>query len=426
MKPAVVLAALGKLDGKEAADEDPSSGCRRRASTTRSRSSAPGRGRQGRRRRSDRSPEGRARRAEARWSTCAAIAGLDGIKQLGTPGELVLGPLVTLAQIAAQPGRARALAGARRGVRARGHAADPQHGDHRRQPGAAAALLVLPLGRLPLQEEGRRDLLRASTARTSSTPSSATRCAPSCIRRASATALVAYRATVTLKGKKGERVVPLEEFFAPPEKDVTRENVLAPDELIAQVRCRRRSAATRAAYHKQVEKESFDWPMADVAVVLRMDGRTCTQASIVLGAAAPVPWRAQARRRRCSTGRVVDERAAEAAANAAMQGMTPLAQNALQGAGVPRRDPADHPRRRRRCVDDRARRQAARLPHAAHQDLVRRRRRVEARRIADRGLLVPGDDGGVRRRRRLLPCARVREAGAPASSRVPRTKRREG
>jgi xanthine dehydrogenase YagS FAD-binding subunit len=141
-----------------------------------------------------------------------------------------------------------------------------------------------------------------------------------------ATALVAYGARVSLQSKRGERTLPLEQFFQAPEKDVTRENQLGADELIAAVRLPATTAATRAAYHKEVEKESFDWPMADVAVVLDMNGHHCQRASIVLGAAAPVPWRAHSSEA-ILTGRTVDEHAAEAAANAAMQGMTPLSHN---------------------------------------------------------------------------------------------------
>jgi xanthine dehydrogenase YagS FAD-binding subunit len=146
-----------------------------------------------------------------------------------------------------------------------------------------------------------------------------------------ATALCAYRATVKLKGKKGERTLPLEEFFVLPGHDVTHENQLH-DELIAEVRLPATGKSTRAAYHKQVEKESFDWPVADVAVVLQVDregGRACKQASIVLGAAAPVPWRARSSEA-LLVGRVLDERAAEAAANASVQGATPLAKNSYK------------------------------------------------------------------------------------------------
>lgn len=141
-----------------------------------------------------------------------------------------------------------------------------------------------------------------------------------------ATALVAYGASVTLRSKAGERALPLEQFFALPDRDVTRENVLGDGELIASVKVPAPAGGTRAAYHKQTEKESFDWPLADVAVVLTLDGRACKRASIVLGAAAPVPWRAKTSEA-ILTGRLVDERAATAAANAALQEATPLAHN---------------------------------------------------------------------------------------------------
>jgi xanthine dehydrogenase YagS FAD-binding subunit len=141
-----------------------------------------------------------------------------------------------------------------------------------------------------------------------------------------ATALVALGARVKLTSARGDRELVLEQFFAPPEADVTRENVLAPDELITEIAVPPPTANTRMAYHKQVEKESFDWPMADVAVVLEMSGRSCARASIVLGAAAPVPWRARAAEAALA-GRAVDERAAEAAGAAAIAGATPLAKN---------------------------------------------------------------------------------------------------
>ncbi|HXU73633.1 MAG TPA: FAD binding domain-containing protein [Polyangia bacterium] len=253
------------------------------------------------------------------------IAGLDGIKQLGTPGELVLGPLATLAQMAASPdvrGRWPALA------EACAHAATPQirnmatiGGNLVQRPRCwyfrSADFHCKKKGGSVCYAQAGENQFHAIVGNAL--------CAivhPSSV----ATALVAYRANLTLKGKKGERVLPLEQFFAPPEKDVTRENTLGPDELIAQVTVPAPIGPTRAAYHKQVEKESFDWPMADVAVVLRMDGRTCSRASIVLGAAAPIPWRARSAEQTLE-GRVVDAAAAEAAADAAMHGMTPLAQN---------------------------------------------------------------------------------------------------
>ena len=58
------------------------------------------------------------------------------------------------------PGLRKHVPRARRRGRRRRDAADPQHGDPRRQPLPAAALLVLPAGGVRLPQEGRQRLLR--------------------------------------------------------------------------------------------------------------------------------------------------------------------------------------------------------------------------------------------------------------------------
>ena len=140
-----------------------------------------------------------------------------------------------------------------------------------------------------------------------------------------ATALVALGARVAIAGKR-PREVELARFFVAPEQDVRREIDLAPGELIAGVTVPAAPPNLRAAYTKQVAKQSFDWPIVDVAVALVMDGRTCKQATIVLGAVAPVPRRA-AEAERVLVGAAVDVMAAGRAARAAIAGATPLAGN---------------------------------------------------------------------------------------------------
>jgi xanthine dehydrogenase YagS FAD-binding subunit len=138
--------------------------------------------------------------------------------------------------------------------------------------------------------------------------------------------LMAMNASVILTSQKGTREVELERFFVTPEKDIMRENVIGPDELITEVRVPPLEARTRSAYIKQGEKESFDWPVADAAVVLQMKGNVCAKASIVLGAAAPVPWRA-VRAESSLAGKVINEQSAREAARLSLEGATPLAQN---------------------------------------------------------------------------------------------------
>lgn len=141
-----------------------------------------------------------------------------------------------------------------------------------------------------------------------------------------ATALVAYEARLRLVSAGGkERDVALEDFLTRPENDVTRENDLAKGELLRSINVGV-SQKARSAYLRQGEKESFDWPLAEVAVVLDLKDGKCVHASVVLGAAGPVPWRAKAAEK-VLLGSAVDDAAARKAAKAALEGATPLAKN---------------------------------------------------------------------------------------------------
>ena len=139
------------------------------------------------------------------------------------------------------------------------------------------------------------------------------------------TALVALGAKVVIAGKRA-REVELARFFVAPETDLTREIDLHPGELITHVIVPPATAGTRTAYTKEVAKQSFDWPLVDVAVALVMDGRTCRKASIVLGAVAPVPRQAT-ESERALVGNAVDVIAAGKAARLALTGATPLSGN---------------------------------------------------------------------------------------------------
>lgn len=143
---------------------------------------------------------------------------------------------------------------------------------------------------------------------------------------ATASALVALGARVELTGPRGSREMALEEFFVAPEKDVTRENVLGERELITGVLVKPLAAGARSVYLKQGEKESFDWPVAEVALVVEREGDACRRASVVLGAAAPVPMRSHAAEEALRS-KPLNEKTAREAASAAMREAKPLSEN---------------------------------------------------------------------------------------------------
>jgi xanthine dehydrogenase YagS FAD-binding subunit len=146
-----------------------------------------------------------------------------------------------------------------------------------------------------------------------------------------ATALVALKAEVELRDALGGgRRLLLEDFLVGPDDDMQRENALRPREVLTSVLLPRPAAGTRMAHLRQGEKAGFDWPLADVAVVLRLDpDGSCREAAVVLGAAAPVPYRARAAEQ-ALVGRRIDDAAARDAAKAGLHGATPLSRNAYK------------------------------------------------------------------------------------------------
>ena len=100
---------------------------------------------------------------------------------------------------------------------------------------------------------------------------------------------------VRLSGPGGERKVVLDQFFALPSVDATRENVLQPGEIVVEVVVPPPAASAQSAYLEVREKQSFDWPLVSVAAVLEIDpgSKKVHQANVVLGAVAPIPWRSR-------------------------------------------------------------------------------------------------------------------------------------
>lgn len=142
-----------------------------------------------------------------------------------------------------------------------------------------------------------------------------------------ATALLAYGASVHVAGKQGKtRTIALGDFLLPPDFDRDRDTTLAADEVLTHVSVPTVAANTNAAYHKQTERDSYDWPICDVAVVLTTKDRKVETARIVAGAVAPVPRRMTASENLLH-GREIDEQLAAEAARLAVRDATPTQRN---------------------------------------------------------------------------------------------------
>lgn len=137
--------------------------------------------------------------------------------------------------------------------------------------------------------------------------------------------LVAYGGSLVLDGPKGKRTVPAGEFFTPPTEDAEKENQLAPGEVLTEILVPS-AEGTKSAYAQISERGGFDWPLVGVAAVLKLEAGSVKQASIVLGAVAPIPWRASAAQD-ALVGKALDEASAGAAARASILGAQPLSDN---------------------------------------------------------------------------------------------------
>jgi xanthine dehydrogenase YagS FAD-binding subunit len=141
-----------------------------------------------------------------------------------------------------------------------------------------------------------------------------------------AVALLAYGASVTVRGPAGTRTLALAELLRPPDEARRVENTLAGDELIEEVRVPPLPAGSRSAYLKAMDRKIWAFALVSVAVVVRLDAGKIAEARIALGGVANVPVRAP-RAEAALAGAVPDEAAFERAASAALEGTQSLALN---------------------------------------------------------------------------------------------------
>jgi xanthine dehydrogenase YagS FAD-binding subunit len=144
-----------------------------------------------------------------------------------------------------------------------------------------------------------------------------------------AVALVALGASAKLVGPSGQRTVVLEKFFTLPEADPRRENSIQPGEILTEVNVPSPRAGARSVYLEVREKQSFDWPLVSVAAVIGRAGDRVVEARVVMGAVAPIPWRAVEAERTLNGARLDRERA-DAAAEAALKNAQPMSDNAYK------------------------------------------------------------------------------------------------
>ena len=143
-----------------------------------------------------------------------------------------------------------------------------------------------------------------------------------------ATALVAFHASLRITGPKGSRAVPVEQFHVLPSSDVHRETVLAPGEIVTEI-VLPPARSLRSSYRKVRARASWDFALAGLGLAIRFNDGVVAEARAVLSGAAPIPWRSR-EIEEVITGRKLTADVIARAAEASMKNARPLSGNAYK------------------------------------------------------------------------------------------------
>jgi len=131
--------------------------------------------------------------------------------------------------------------------------------------------------------------------------------------------LVALRARVKAQSAKGEREIPLTDFFKG-----FYETALAPDEILTELIVPDPAPGSRATYLKYVSRSSEDRPCVGMAVVLENDSDgTCKDLRLVAGAVSEIPQEIVGPET-TARGKHLSDSLIEAIADAYSRGIEPL------------------------------------------------------------------------------------------------------
>jgi xanthine dehydrogenase YagS FAD-binding subunit len=138
-----------------------------------------------------------------------------------------------------------------------------------------------------------------------------------------ALALTALDAELMIASTGGERVVPITDFYQ------TLGHVLKPDEILTKILVPKPPDNATQTFLKYRLRESVDFAIVSVASVISLEGGICRDASIALGAVAPVPIKA-IEAEQIIKGKPLNAKTAEEAAEAAVADAKPLSMNAYK------------------------------------------------------------------------------------------------
>ena len=142
-------------------------------------------------------------------------------------------------------------------------------------------------------------------------------------------ALAALEATIHISGPKGERAVPIADFYTLPGNTPERETVLEPGDLVTQISVPALPAGARSLYLKLRDRASYEFALASAAIVIKTSGQHIEFIRVGLGGVGARPWRSL-EAERALQGKAATPANFRAAAEAALHGARPQSQNGFK------------------------------------------------------------------------------------------------
>jgi len=142
-------------------------------------------------------------------------------------------------------------------------------------------------------------------------------------------ALTALEAMIHVTGTKGERAIPITQFYMLPDSTPDKETVLEPGDLITHVTIPALPEGAKSVYLKLRDRASYEFALASAAIVMRTSGDRITFARVAMGGVGTVPWRSH-EAEKALLGKPATLVSFRVAAEAALHGARPQSQNGFK------------------------------------------------------------------------------------------------
>lgn len=145
-----------------------------------------------------------------------------------------------------------------------------------------------------------------------------------------APALISLDTEITVSNPDGKKnTMKLENFFALPQKNVRKENILEAQQVLSEIRIPLPKNGTKSTYYKFKERSTWDFAVVSTAISGVISGGVFKELKIVCGGLAPIPWRLK-QAEDFIRGKKPTEEVVRQGVSAAMADARPLEENAYK------------------------------------------------------------------------------------------------